>query len=1115
MDSLLAGWRVSLRRTRADWPVVAAAWLIILLSATLFAAGPLYSSAASLAGLQRTLADASVPDTTIAVSLYRGPAGVADADQTVRAELDAAIAPLSGPIDRDLQGTASLDLPAGLSTGAGDQATLGSLDGLADHAALVRGDWPVARTSASGAIEVVLVDPAASALGLQVGQALALVGHRFGAPFTVPLRLVGTFAPNSATDPYWYGDAQLTTGIEASGGDRIFGPFLAPAADLLGIQGIDSIRVQWRAFPGFDRLAVDDLAALRGRLDALPGRLQALLGDGTYVGTGLPALLAAAERSLLVSRTEVLLLMLQLAIMAGYAILLTASLLGEHRRVDTALLRSRGAGATQVAWLALVEGLVIATPAVLLAPWLALAALSVLEVVGPLADAGLGINPRVGVDAYAYAAAAGLACVALLVLPAALGARRFAVEQHDVSRQGTRTLGGRIGLDVALLAVTGIALWQLRLYGAPLTRTVHGSLGLDPLLVAAPAVGLLTGGIVALRVLPGLARVGESLLSRARALVGSLGSRELARRPLRYTRSALLVMLALSMGVFGVSYAATWSTSQRDQAAYQAGAPVRVVPDRSAAGLPASALAAAYAALPGVRQLSPVERQTAAVRFGNSSVDLLALDAAVAPDLVLFRPDASAASLVDLMRPLGAARPRPTLPTLPDGATALRIVPRIDLASVVRIAFDPFSGDTTTESLDPATIDVRVAVSAVVRDAHGLLYRVQSAQVPFGPGSVLVVSLAPAGDRLDGPVQLAGLALDIAIPAEVTATGGALGLASASSGPGPDGPWTDLSLASAGGWSAGIGPTGRALVSVPGAATEQPSMELTGNGQAGTLLGGGTRLNFTPSALNALDAPVPVIANRAFLAAAAATAGETLNGTIEGAGSRPLTITGVVESFPTTDPARPLVVLDDPTLALLRLESTGGVRSPDEWWLGANQGASAPLAAALRAAPFGSATVVTADGRTASLRADPVALGIIGALLLGFIATGLFAVVGLTVSAAVSARQRRTEFALLRALGLSARQLSSWLWLENGSLVAVSLVAGTALGLFIGWLVLPFVAVTQQAAAPVPPVIVLVPWDQVVVLDVASALALGVAVVVIGRVLRGLGVGSVLRMGED
>ena len=153
--------------------------------------------------------------------------------------------------------------------------------------------------------------------------------------------------------------------------------------------------------------------------------------------------------------------------------------------------------------------------------------------------------------------------------------------------------------------------------------------------------------------------------------------------------------------------------------------------------------------------------------------------------------------------------------------------------------------------------------------------------------------------------------------------------------------------------------------------------------------------------------------------------------------------------------------------------------------------------------------------RARSLSTDPVAIGTIGALAIGFVATGLFAIIGLTVSAAVSARERRTEFALLRALGLSGRQLSGWLWLENGSLVLVSLLAGTGLGILIGWMVLPFVTVTQGATAPVPSVIVAVPWDRIVLLDVASGLALGIAVVMIAGALRRLGAGRVLRMGED
>jgi hypothetical protein len=66
----MAGWRMSLRRTLADWPMVAAAWLITLLAATLVSTGPIYSSAAAVAGVRRAIADAPAADTTVRASFY-------------------------------------------------------------------------------------------------------------------------------------------------------------------------------------------------------------------------------------------------------------------------------------------------------------------------------------------------------------------------------------------------------------------------------------------------------------------------------------------------------------------------------------------------------------------------------------------------------------------------------------------------------------------------------------------------------------------------------------------------------------------------------------------------------------------------------------------------------------------------------------------------------------------------------------------------------------------------------------------------------------------------------------------------------------------------------------
>src|SRR6185503_15663833 len=381
-------------------------------------------------------------------------------------------------------------------------------------------------------------------------------------------------------------------------------------------------------------------------------------------------------QSLLVSRTGVLLLLVQLGVLAGYAIALTADLIVDHRRLDTALLRLRGASTRQVAVLALAESLLLAVPGIVLGPWLAALSLRALNVVGPLAGISLTIEPVVSPDAYVAAAAAAVACALLIIVPAISAARAFGAERGETRRPGTRTLGQRVGLDIALLAVTVVALWQLRLYGTPLTKTVRGAIGIDPLLVAAPAIGILAGSVVALRLVPLLAHVAERLTARGRDLVGSLGTRQLARRPLRYTRTALLIMLAISMGVFSVSYSSTWVGSQRDQADYQVGADARVTPHRAPDGLPEWAEHRAIAAVPGVADAVPVARDTARFTRSSGSGQILALDAAGAGRVL---GQTTAGDAVDsVVGALAEARPAAAGVTLAGSPKRLRLTVTAD-----------------------------------------------------------------------------------------------------------------------------------------------------------------------------------------------------------------------------------------------------------------------------------------------------------------------------------------------------------------------------------------------------------------------------------------------------
>ena len=164
MSGLLGGWRVSLRRTLADWPIVAAVWLITLLAAVLLAAGAIYPAAAAEAGLRRALTDASVGDANIQLTLY-SPSGDAETmDAAVQGALGDILAPLGGSLVRDWRSSATLGLPSLPAATEADQALVGALDDLESHATLVAGSWPAEQGSPSEPIQVVVLDAAATAL---------------------------------------------------------------------------------------------------------------------------------------------------------------------------------------------------------------------------------------------------------------------------------------------------------------------------------------------------------------------------------------------------------------------------------------------------------------------------------------------------------------------------------------------------------------------------------------------------------------------------------------------------------------------------------------------------------------------------------------------------------------------------------------------------------------------------------------------------------------------------------------------------------------------------------------------------------------------------------------
>jgi len=1087
-------WTFVVRSAIADRLVVATAFVVVLLAATLVAAIPLYANAVAVSGLRERLA--RTPATEANVQARVDAFGGTD-EARVDARVRRLVREAFGKTDVSIHASAE----SGSFSAAGRTVVFGFFEELPEHARLRAGRWPAA---GGPVVDVVASEGVARELGLGVGDRIE-ARSRLDPGHVVVARLVGIFAPERPSSAYWWGSPAATDAL---------GPLVASRESFLGLARQDA-ELRWRIEPSLAKLTIDRAPELRRALLRLPERLDEgrSAGQQFSLDTRLPEILAAAERSLRSARAGVLVPSVQLALLALYGLVVATGLLLERRASRTQSLLLRGASTGQLAVVALLEAALIAVPAVVLAPWLAAWSLHVLNHVGPLAAVDVRLAPHVSGGAYALAAAAGVVCVLALTVPVWLSRR--------VSIAGTRRrvpLAGfaqRARLDLVVAALALVGYWQLRRYHGLLVEN-RGGLGIDPFLVTAPALLLLAGALLSLRLVPFVATLAERRLASTRGTVAALGLWQLARRPRGYARSVLLLVLAVAIGVFATTFGATWRESQADQAWHEAGSDLLVDPGQ-APGTPAPiTLSSVYRAL-GATEAQPVATDSFDLaRYGGESGTLLALDARRAQRVVHVRDDFASRPLGELLRPLAQGRGTLAALPLPDGTTRLGVTVRLEQA-----AGEPVRGlpPTDEQPLPPTTLYVHL------RDADGVGYTYRLGELRPGPPRPFAVELGStlpggpaAGPRY--PLGLVAFELDVGVP-YVVSRRLTFDLDSVRVGTGRTGGWRTLAPGAGHRWLASATgfPRPYELPHVESLRTGRESVRLVmGSGAYlfSTVGGFGVgrpptvKVTLRPGA-DAVPAALPVLASDAFLAATSTRVGDTFPLTL-GAGQQVVRIAGSFHRFPTLPPETPAVVADLPSYVAASFARQTAMGPTPSWWLRA---AGEPaLGSRLRAPPFRSLTVVSRAELERAAVEDPVPLGVIGALALGFVVAAVFAAVGFAASATAATRSRLAELAVLRSLGLRTGQLAGSIALENAVVIVSSLLGGTALGLLVSWLVLPAVGLGAGGATPVPPVRLAVPWWTVLWLELALLAALAaVAAVQVARVRR-LRLAVVLRGAE-
>ncbi|MFF0625349.1 FtsX-like permease family protein [Streptomyces sp. NPDC004296] len=1118
-------------RVRAHRVLLAAALLTVLLTATVLATLAAFSDAVGDAGLRQALRSGPQDPHSVRTADTSAAAGAAlqikaqlpssgrqSADQAVERGARRAFDGLPFTV-RTLTRSGPYALPhafrppagagAGRTTGATGDAEpdlthLAVLD--RSRITLTAGHWP--GEAAHGRLPVALPEAAAARLGLRPGRRLTLDNRLPGAA-RLAIEVTGVYRPKDRTDPYWKLDELGGRGVRTVG-FTTYGPLLAgPGAFRAGGPLVQD-SVAWLATADFRALTADRLPALAA---AARPAARALMADPAFHGqvtatTELPDVTAKLQRSLLVNRSTVLIVALQLLLLAGYALLLVARMLSAERTGERTVLRARGASRRRLAGLALAEALLLALPAAVLAPLPAGPLLRLLASGGAAGRTGPPPDAALTGGTWLTGAVVALGCAVTVAAPAVLRSGA-----DGPSGRGRALPGAvRAGADLALLVVAGVAYWQLWRRtggdgGGVLTQDGAGRLGIDPVLVAAPALALLAGTVLTLRLLPPTARLAERAAARGRGLAVALAGWQISRRSSagspprsgggvahRVTDPVLLLVLATALGMLAIGQRASWDRSQDDQADFRAAAAVRVLSGRT----PQLGQGGGYAAVPGVASAVPVGHAALNLPDGHAA-SLLALDTRRAAGSLLLRGDLAGgaadgpagARATDAM--LRAAAPPAGAPAgieLPPDTVRLTFTATL---TSLRTLPTPTDRPADGGALGPARPDsgpVPATVSVVVTDAHGSPHTLPLDEFPAdgrphtGTVDLAAAAGAPVG-RPAGPLRLSGLVLDLDQPPVPHRQRLTLDAARAVTG---DGAAHRLTAPRGAAWTGRIADqsssTGR-----PGGPRAFPTA-IPGGGLLTQTYDTGARQDEWTAAVTTVRTtaahparpPLAAVATDAFLRASGSRIGAVVDLTVNGQALK-ARIAKAVRALP--GPA------DEPTGSGGLLVDFGAVNEAlsdlgatpldaAEWWLRTRPGTTAAVASALRARPdLDPGQVLVRDEIARELHDDPLGRGPQTALAAAAAVAVALAATGFAVGAAGSVRGRAREFAVLRALGAPRPQLARMIAAEQGVLIALALAVGTALGAVLTRAVVPLVVLTQEAGRPVPPVLVELPTGQV------------------------------------
>jgi hypothetical protein len=1008
------------RRARAAKSLLLAATGATLIATVLLTGLADYSRDVVDAGARSAILSSAPDERSV---LVQGPAGsptqLSERDRTLRDKLAGGLAGFDTQV-----------IAAGYATGrqlSGDTggavpnadgvvfASVLFLEGLPEHADLVAGAWP---QPGAAPVQATLAEAAAATLRAEVGDPIEITDRLSKKVGSVMVS--GIWRPRDLTDPFWLlvpgvADGQLPS-------SSTYGPLVVTPDDFrAGFATTAS--AAWLIEPDLVGADVAGLQAARRDANSLTTNLATEVGFGSsgLVTSRIDQLADRQERADLVGRSALVTPMLLMVVLGGYALMLVAGLLNEHRRGETALLRARGAARVQLAGLAIRESALVVLPAAALAPILATEVLRQADRAPVLTEGVLQLAPRLDALTWLVAAAAATGCALAMVGPSLRRGSTYVAELAARSRPTRWAAAQRVGFDLALIGLAVLGWVQLRQYSSPLTSA---GLGIDPLLAATPTLGVLAGAVVALRVLPPVTRFAERYVARRNWTATVLGMWQAGRRP--QAGPVLLLALAVAVSTLAWCLASTAEQSQVDQVDHQVGADLRLT---ELGNLPPDGRAEQVTKLPGVAAAASGWRESLRQDGSEEETSVVVVDTRAARDVMRARKDIAPGGLfAGMEEPVDA--------------------PTVDLPAGDRLTGEVVTGLSRWEAPPFVVVEPPVATEAVFATATGY-HRVPLGQSRTGQPLRFSIDLATFQ-----PAKLAGFLVDTRGASDMIVN------------------WQVRSLR-----------VGAAAVDLPGAGPWQARDRSGGKvgikpdlsigyesvSQGGWGINSATHLVVTRQRA---AGTVPLVATPEALAGLRMGVGDKTRLTL-GQSEVDVRVAGSVAAVPGTAGASAMLV-DRAALAAEMFYEHGTVRQPQEWWLATRPGEHAVAADA--AAKLAGMEVLDRVTLAADAGRDPYGVGARAALFAAALGAILLAGTGVGVEMRATARRRVNELAVLHTLGAGPRLLARSLLAEQVFLAGIGVLAGAAVGIAVAATMAPLVILTPSAARPVPEPLLDIAW---------------------------------------